>query len=165
MDYNFIINNINNININDINDINLSELKTILYMKKNLSDDIKNKINTIIHKKISNTKKIIYNKNDDKKINIFKNNTDSDDNTDTDSDDTNSKDILINNNDINKRYDRIDKKGQNQQFTQTSNKLFNRMFSEASYINNIGNNDYIIRPYADTNNNTKLGIRKNIKKY
>ena len=38
------------------------------------------------------------------------------------------------------------------------------MFSEASYINKIGSDNVVIKPFSD-DNNKKLGIRKNIKKY
>ena len=101
-------------------------------------------------------------KNKSKKIIITASVTDSSDESDDKS--VKSNDLIVQNNDINKLYDRLDKKGQNQRFTQTSQKLFDRMFSEASYINKIGSDNVVIKPFSD-DNNKKLGIRKNIKKY
>lgn len=171
MDY--IINNLNNINKNyniSLNELSLSELKNILYSNKNLLDKDKIKIKTLINNKIGLSKKTNHNITKIKS-NIEINteiNTESESNSESNSEteSIDSKDILIENNDINKLFDRVDKKGQNQRFTQTSQKLLDRMFSEASYINNyqvINNNMAISKPYIDDNkNNKKLGIRKNI---
>ena len=159
---NYNINNLNNFNIKydlSLNELSLSELKNILYSNKNLLDKDKKKIKILINNKINFTKKT------NKETNIeSESESESESNSETESID--SKDILIENNDINKLFDRVDKKGQNQRFTQTSQKLLDRMFSEASYINNhqvINNNMTMTKPYIDDNkNNKKLGIRKNI---
>ena len=54
--------------------------------------------------------------------------------------------------------------GEQQSFTQTSQKLFDRMFSEASYINKIGVDNVVVKPFINNDDKkfTKLGIRKNI---
>ena len=71
--------------------------------------------------------------------------------------------IDIINNDINKLYDRTDKKGQNQHLTQTSKKLLDRMFCVNNYELNNNNMHIVVKPYVDSNdNNKKLGVRKNI---
>ena len=155
------LNNFNNINTS-LNELSLNELKTILYSNKNLTDKDKIKIKNYINNKINFTIKI--NKTEmEVKTKI---NSETDSETDSETESIDSKDILIENNDINKLFDRIDKKGKNQRFTQTSKKILDRMFSEASYINNyqvINNNMSMTKPYIDDNrNNKKLGIRKNI---
>mgnify|MGYP003340274517 CR=1 FL=1 len=159
---NYNINNLNNFNynINDdvsLNELSLNDLKNILYSNKNLSDHDKIKIKKTINKKINFTNK----------INII-NKKETEFETETETKSIESNDILIENDDINKLFDRVDKKGQNQRFTQSSKKLLDRMFSEASYINNyqvINNTNVMSKPYVDDNNNNKkLGIRKNIKK-
>ena len=155
---NYNINNLNNLNNFNINyNASLSELKNILYSNKNLLDEDKKIIKTLINNKINFTKKT------KDKINLE---SESDSESDLETESIYSKDILIENNDINKLYDRIDKKGQNQRFTQTSQKILDRMLSEASYVNNhqvMNNNMSMTKPYIDDNkNNKKLGIRKNI---
>lgn len=158
--------NYNNYNIHDkltFNELSLNDLKNILYSNKKLSDKDKIKIKNIIDNKINLTKKIIY-KMEEKTEEKTEQYTDSDTKPDTESIESN--DIIIQNDDINKLFDRVDKKGHNQRFTQSSKKLLDRMFSEASYINNyqvINNNNIMSKPYIDNNSNTKLGIRKNIK--
>lgn len=155
--------------------LNLSELKTILYINKNLKDDIKKEINDIIKNKIKlsnrprgllgSTPRIEHNPpvpiddNDnltDEERSIY---IESSDDTESESDKKNYKD------NIKKLYDRVNKKEENERFTQSSRKLYDRMFSEASYINDIGkykiNN--ISKPFADNNiNQAKLGERKRI---
>lgn len=159
---NLNFNNFNNFNINNFNinnELSLNDLKNILYSNKNLSDKDKIGIKKLINKKINLTK-----------TKIIKSETESEMESETESEieSVESKDILIENDDINKLFDRVDKKGQNQRFTQSSKKLLDRMFSEASYINNyqiINNTNVMTKPYIDDNNNDnkkKLGIRKNI---
>ena len=170
--------------------LNLNELKTILYINKNLKDVIKKEINDIIKNKIKlsnrprgllgstprierntsigllgSTPRIEHNPpvpiddNDnltDEERSIY---IESSDDTESESDKKNYKD------NIKKLYDRVNKKEENERFTQSSRKLYDRMFSEASYINDIGkykiNN--ISKPFADNNiNQAKLGERKRI---
>ena len=164
---NYNINNLNNFNINydvSLSELSLNELKNILYSNKNLLDKDKIKIKKLINNKIGLSKKI--NHNTTKIKSNTESNTESNSESNSETESIDSKDILIENNDINKLFDRVDKKGQNQRFTQTSQKLLDRMFSEASYINNhqvINNNMTMTKPYIDDNKNKKkLGIRKNI---
>jgi len=178
---NFDINKINMYNMIDTNfyeNYTLNDLKSLLYIKtKNNNttnieeiNKIKNMINNKIIEQQNNIKNIKHNENLDNdliKLKSFnKKNIDSDNNN-SESESENSvksDDLLVRNDDINKLYDRVDKKGQNQRFTQTSQKLFDRMFSEASYINKIGTENVIIKPFLnnDDRKSTKLGMRKNI---
>jgi hypothetical protein len=150
--------------------LNLNELKTILYINKNLQDDIKKEINDIIKNKIklSNTHCLLglpndveYNTQSDGERSIYiESSDDTDKSTDIDTfDEQNYKE------NIKKLYNRVNKKEENERFTQSSRKLYDRMFSEASYINDIGkykiNN--ISKPFTDNNiNQQKLGNRKKI---
>ncbi len=176
----------NNFDINKINmydmlgnnlyeNCTLNELKTLLYIKtKNNNTEEVDKIKNIINNKIKQQSNNINNNEIDEDLIKFKSNiksnikiskkienkSESDDSTSS----IKSEDLLVKNEDINKLYDRVDKKGQNQRFTQTSKKLFDRMFSEASYINKIGTDNIVVKPFSDNNiqNPTKLGMRKNI---
>jgi hypothetical protein len=166
---------------------NLNELKTILYINKNLQDDIKKEINDIIKNKIKLSNRPIGLLDSPPRIErntlvmsdstqMFESNTinvrddnstdeersiyiESSNDTESESDKQNYKE------NIKKLYDRVNKKEENERFTQSSRKLYDRMFSEASYINDIGkykiNN--ISKPFADNNmNQPKLGERKRI---
>ena len=141
--------------------LNLNELKTILYINNNLKDDIKKEINDIIKNKIKLNSIIedIAISDEEKSIYI-----ESSDDTDK-SNDTEKVDKHNYKENIKKLYDRVNKKEENDRFTQSSQKLYDRMFSEASYINDIGkykiNN--ISKPFTDSNiNQQKLGNRKKI---
>ena len=159
--------------------LNLNELKTILYINKNLKDDIKKELNDIIKNKIrlsnrpigllGSTPRIERNKHvpiddnddltDEERSIYIESSDDTESKSESESDKKNYKD------NIKKLYDRVNKKEENERFTQSSRKLFDRMFSEASYINDIGkykiNN--ISKPFADSNiTQTKLGERKRI---
>jgi hypothetical protein len=183
---NFDINKINMRDTIDYNlyenyeDYTLNELKSLLYIKtKNNKIDEVDKIKNIINNKIIQQKKNMnYNNKIDeidedliklksitkKSSKIIKTLNESEKSEESDNNSTKSDDLLVRNDDINKLYDRVDKKGQNQRFTQTSQKLFDRMFSEASYINKIGVDNVVIKPFInnDDKKSTKLGIRKNI---
>lgn len=141
--------------------LNLNELKTILYINNNLKDDIKKEINDIIKNKIKLNSIIEDNAISDEKKSIY---IESSDDTDK-SNDTEKVDKHNYKENIKKLYDRVNKKEENDRFTQSSQKLYDRMFSEASYINDIGkykiNN--ISKPFTDNNiNQQKLGNRKKI---
>ena len=188
-------NNSTKLNFNELNlnRLNLNELKTILYVQKNISDDNKKIIQNIIQKKIINSININNkNKNDGNsdnnkqnkidKINKTDNNRftnkhtvksideydfniniDSKTNTNTNSDTDTDSDI-----DRNKFCDKNNRKNKNQNITKTSEKLLNRLTSEALYINNIGGDiTNISRPFSEEPSFTKLnelGKRKYIKK-
>jgi len=180
---NFDINKINMCDTIDYNlyenyeDYTLNELKSLLYIKtKNNKIDEVDKIKNIINNKIIQQKKNINYNNKIGEINedliklksLTKKSSKIietlDESNESDNNSTKSDDLLVRNEDINKLYDRVDKKGQNQRFTQTSQKLFDRMFSEASYINKIGVDNVVVKPFINNDDKkfTKLGIRKNI---
>lgn len=158
--------------------MSLSELKTLLYSGKKVSEESKQIIKNIINDKINNSfKKIINNSNS--KVNLVNNlvkDQDSDESTDSlyssnSSDNYDNQDHIFVQN-ANKLYNKSDRKGENQKVTQSSQKLFDRMISEAQVINNSYTNNInhvISRPFSNTNNqdifNTnKLGVRRNINK-
>ena len=151
----------------DIYIMYLAELKNMLYSDKNISDESKNIIRNIIKDKIKNS--LIESESssseepesEEKKTNINKDN-DTEFNYDIESEESNTeyKD------EIKKLYDRSDRKGENERFTQTSQKLFDRMFSHAQIINNSysnNNTQKISKPFVTDNPGTiKLGERKYI---
>lgn len=184
-------NNSTKLNFNELNlnRLNLNELKTILYVQKNLSDDNKKIIQNIIQKKIINS---IDNNNNNKndgnsdnnkqnkidKINKTDNNKftnkhivksideyDFNINIDSETSVNSDSDSDI---DRNKFCDKNNRKNKNQNITKTSEKLLNRLTSEAQYINNIGGDiTNISRPFSEEPSFTKLnelGKRKYIKK-
>lgn len=149
---------------NDIYNMYLSELKNELYINKKLTNKNIDKIKNLINNKIKNS--LIYNK-----INNIDNNINTDDievSSISISDELSSEESEEEyKNEISKIYNIKDKKGENQKFTQTSQKLYNRMMSHAEVINNTYNyknnyNNKIIKPFVDRNTNNNLGIRKNI---
>ena len=153
---------------NNVNEMNLSDLKNILYQNKNknkLNDEtiniLKQKINNIILK--SNT--IIYEDTTDKSDIV-----DLTESIETESIETESSESIDSNylEDVKKLYSRNDKKAENEKFTQSSRKLYDRMMSQAEIINNSYKNitrKQIEKPFINSNDNiTKLGERKNIKK-
>jgi hypothetical protein len=153
---------------NDINNMFLSELKELLYNNKNLKINLKDDI-------IDNIKKIMDSKVNKNKDDNNDNNNDNENDTDTYSLSDSDKDNLTNSSSSNtddnydykegrtKMYSKYNKKEENQKFTQTSQKLFDRMFSHAQILNQ-GYNNNIIKPFKDYNNKkTELGKRKNIK--
>jgi len=174
--------------------LNLTELKTILYINKNLSDNDKKNINDLIKNKIINSFYDIKIQDEDvsEKSNSSHSNQENILNTDLNKHKYDDNDININTDDIeisdnsyksdnsnNSNNDYIDrkkilfdknnKKYKNQTITHTSQKILNRMMSEAQYINNIGECkiDNISRPFSDEpmmNNVRELGKRKNVKK-
>ena len=149
----------------DIYVMYLSELKNILYSDKKISDESKNIIKNIIKDKIKNSLIESETSSSEESIQSEKNNIDNDEDIDynIDTDESNS-DYKEN---IKKLYDRSDRKGENERFTQTSKKLFDRMFSHAQIINNSysnnNNTQKISKPFATDNpGRIKLGERKYI---
>lgn len=142
----------------NIYDMYLSELKNMLYNNKKLSEESINIIKSIIEDKIKNSliEKLKPNITDtESSISIEL--SESSELKESISDKQNIKD---------KQYHRYDKKEENQKFTQTSKKIFDRMLSQAEIINNsyINNNiNKISRPYID-NQQKRLGERKYINK-
>jgi len=142
----------------NIEDMYLSELKNMLYSKKPIDPKIKEYISYNINTKIKDSIAI-------KKENITQE-IESDNIYElTESDDIDSETNDDYKQDIKKLYERKNKKEENERFTQTSKKLFDRMFSEAQVINNSyrNNNQKISRPFVNENNTKKLGERKNIR--
>ena len=142
----------------------LSELKNILYSDKKITVESKEIINNIIKDKIK--KSLIQ-----KEIKITETETETETETDNSYtlEDSESEDSYKE--DIRKIYNRNDKKGDNQKFTQTSQKLYDRMFSQAqiinqSYMSSGSNNTVkISKPFiSDNSNNRKLGERRFINK-
>ena len=154
----------------DIYIMYLSELKNILYSDKQISDESKNIIQNIIKDKIKNSLVVSESSSSEESISVEKDNEkdneiDTEFNYDIESEESNDdyKD------EIKKLYDRSDRKGENERFTQTSKKLFDRMFSHAQIINNSYSNNIntqkISKPFAiDMPNRPKLGERKHIEK-
>ena len=148
----------------DINMMYLSELKNILYNDKNISNESKNIIQNIIKDKIKNSLVISESSSTEESISVEKDNEDFNYDIDNTSEESNDdyKD------EIKKLYDRSDRKGENERFTQTSQKLFDRMFSHAQIINNSYNGvntQKISKPFATDNpGRIKLGERKYIGK-
>ena len=136
---------------NDIYIMSLSELKNMLYTNKKISDKSKNIIKTIITEKITDSlieKEMSETGSEDEESNdsddINSNNSNDSDNSNNS---TNSKDDYKQ--DIKKLYNRVDKKGDNQKFTQSSQKLFDRMFSHAQVINDSYSDRNIICNYIE----------------
>lgn len=156
----------------DINIMYLSELKNILYSDKKISNESKNIIKNIIKDKIKDS--LVESESSSSEESIIRSEKNVDDinykndniefNYDIESEESNS-DYKQ---DIKKLYDRSDKKGENERFTQTSQKLFDRMFSHAQIINDSYsgiNTQKISKPFATDNpGKTKLGERKYIGK-
>ncbi len=147
----------------DINIMSLSELKNMLYNDKNISNESKDIIKNIIKDKIKNS--LLENETSSSEESISEekyNNVEFDYDIDNTSEESND-DYK---NEIKKLYDRSDRKGENERFTQTSKKLFDRMFSHAQIINNSYNGintQKISKPFATDNpGRIKLGERKNI---
>ncbi len=147
----------------DINIMSLSELKNMLYNDKNISNESKDIIKNIIKDKIKNS--LLENETSSSEESISEekyNNAEFDYDIDNTSEESND-DYK---NEIKKLYDRSDRKGENERFTQTSQKLFDRMFSHAQIINNSYNGvntQKISKPFATDNpGRIKLGERKNI---
>jgi hypothetical protein len=150
--------------------MNLSDLKNILYQNKNknkLSDKIvnilKQKINNIIlkSKEISDETDKTNETNETDETNET---NETDETNETESIETESNYL----DDVKKLYSRNDKKVENEKFTQSSRKLYDRMMSHAEIINNSYKNitkKQIEKPFINSYDNiTKLGDRKNIKK-
>lgn len=156
---------------NNVNHMNLSEIKNLLYLNKN-TNKLNDKILTILKNKI---KELIEESNKviEESIEITDTTVYSEE-TDDDVDDTSDKcesDISSDSNyleDVKKLYSRNDRKIENERFTQSSRKLYDRMMSQAEIINNSYKNitkKEIDRPFInDKDNVKKLGERKNIKK-
>ncbi len=145
----------------DINLMSLSELKNILYNDKNISNESKNIIQNIIKDKIQNS--LIESESSSSYESVSEekdNNIEFDYDIESEESNDDYKD------EIKKLYDRSDRKGENERFTQTSQKLFDRMFSHAQIINNSysnNNTQKISKPFATDNpGRIKLGERKNI---
>ncbi len=161
----------------DIYVMYLSELKNILYSDKKISDSSKSIIQNIIKDKIKNSLLESESSSSEESIESEKNNNDIDQNIDQDIDynidynieteESNESNIDYKDN-IKKLYDRSDRKGENERFTQTSKKLFDRMFSHAQIINDSysnNNTQKISKPFATDNpGRIKLGERKYIGK-
>ncbi len=185
---------INNIEykIKSLENLNLIELKTILYINKNLTEFNKNKINVLIKNIIINSFKIIKKEDDSdnksesnssnlnqqkienkvkkRNINMKKNNYINNNSDDSYTIDSIMSDETDNIYEETKKvmFDKNNKKEKNQTLTHASEKLLSRMMSEAQYINNIGNyENSVSKPFSDEplmNNTRELGKRKNIKK-
>jgi hypothetical protein len=145
----------------DINLMSLSELKNILYNDKNISNESKNIIQNIIKDKIQNSLIESESSSSEESVSEEKdNNIEFDYDIESEESNDDYKD------EIKKLYDRSDRKGENERFTQTSKKLFDRMFSHAQIINNSysnNNTQKISKPFATDNpGRIKLGERKNI---
>jgi hypothetical protein len=118
----------------------------------------------IIKDKIKNSLVISESSSSEESISVEKDNEDFNYDIDNTSEESNDdyKD------EIKKLYDRSDRKGENERFTQTSQKLFDRMFSHAQIINNSYNGvntQKISKPFATDNpGRIKLGERKYIGK-
>ena len=155
---------------NNVKYMNLSEIKNLLYLNKNtnkLNDKVlnmlKNKIKDLIEEsnKITDTSEYI--DNSEESINMTES---TNSNESTESNESNESNYL---DDVKKLYSRNDKKAENERFTQSSRKLYDRMMSQAEIINksykNISKKE-IDRPFVNDNINDnikKLGERKNIK--
>jgi hypothetical protein len=158
----------------DIYIMYLSELKNMLYSDKNISDESKNIIRNIIKNKIKNSLIEIESSSSEEieseeiESKEKKNNINQDDNTEFNYDIESEESNTDYKDEIKKLYDRSDRKGENERFTQTSQKLFDRMFSHAQIINNSyssGNTQKISKPFVTDNpGRTKLGERKYIGK-
>ncbi len=145
----------------DINIMSLSELKNILYNDKNISNESKNIIQNIIKDKIKNSLVESESSSSEESISEEK-----DDNIEFEYDIESEESNNDYKDEIKKLYDRSDRKGENERFTQTSKKLFDRMFSHAQIINNSYNGvntQKISKPFATDNpGRIKLGERKYI---
>jgi hypothetical protein len=179
--------------------MSLCELKNMLYTDKKINEESKTIIKNIIAEKIKDSllekqeeasesiessetsktsetsessKSTKQNKQNKQNKHIKQNKSTKNNNTETEESDESykskeSKDDYKH--DIKKLYDRVDKKGENQKFTQTSQKLFDRMISHAQVINDsyAGKNiNKVSKPFVNDNsdNNRKLGERKFIGK-
>jgi len=186
-------NNVNKMNLSELKTIiYLNNNKYNNKLGKNILTILENKITTIIKKSVSEQDDDLYNINTDS--DIVGQNTDSDtvdrnngqsnssdtiyisnsvdsdrddsDRDDSDSVDPNSDDSEENyKKDISNMYSRTNKKNENQKFTQTSRKIFDRMISQAeiinkSYVDGKRTTEKINRPFVDDINTTKLGERK-----
>ncbi len=145
----------------DINIMSLSELKNILYNDKNISNESKIIIKNIIKDKIKNSLVESESSSSEESISEEK-----DDNIEFEYDIESEESNNDYKDEIKKLYDRSDRKGENERFTQTSQKLFDRMFSHAQIINNSYNGvntQKISKPFATDNpGRIKLGERKYI---
>jgi hypothetical protein len=151
----------------DINLMSLSELKNILYNDKNISNESKNIIQNIIKNKIKNSLVESESSSSEEFVAEEKNNNiDETDDTEFNYDIESEESNIDYKDEIKKLYDRSDRKGQNERFTQTSQKLFDRMFSHAQIINDSysnNNTQKISKPFATDNpGRVKLGERKYI---
>jgi translation elongation factor EF-G len=173
----------------ELNKLNLNELKTLLYLNKSdkaksANKEIIKEIKELIKTKIKLSNIIIEDVSDvsedkseeieDKTERSIYINTNSDESDESDESDKSEESNYRN--DIKKMFNKTSKKENNNRFTQTSQRLFDRMFSEASYIDNIGRilpnntitniNKFNLNNNDDGNNNVNknLGKRKSIRK-
>ena len=144
--------------------INSNDITINNHINNNIDDSINNNINNNINKK--NNREI--NKSDNNKFtNKYNpiNEYESCSNTNSDTEESTESDIDI---DRNKFCDKNNRKYKNQNITKTSEKLLNRLTSEAQYINNIGGDiTNISRPFSEEPGfikSNQLGKRKHIKK-
>jgi hypothetical protein len=155
-----------NNNINNLSELTLCELKNLLYINNKNNSLDKNTIqiiNELIDYKI---KKSRVKNNDDidpiKKItSLLIENNQNDDLCDIDNSDSD----MSNNDDMYNSHNKYknSKKIRNEEFTQTSQKLLNRLLGEADFRYQ-DKKTTVIKPYStqDKEINTNLGRRKNI---
>ncbi len=146
---------------NNVDEMNLSELKSILHLNKT-TNKLDEKIIKILKQRINN---LILESN---KIEDTISETDiqTEDTEDTEDSEISSESDYLD--DVKKLYSRNDRKAENDRFTQSSRKLYDRMMSQAEIINKSYKNitkKEIDKPFLnDKDNVKKLGERKNIKK-
>ena len=168
-----------NNNINNLSELTLCELKNLLYVNnknKSLDKNTIQIINELIDYKIKKSRvKRLDNCDPIKKITslLIENNNDNESNASKDTDyyDSNINDDNDDNDDNSDNCDMYNghnkyknsKKIRNEEYTQTSQKLLNRLLGEADFRYQ-DKKDTIIKPYStqDKEININLGRRKNI---